>query len=344
MVCRLCLSCKHLPLSLGRELCSFPMKSTLTMIRDDDALEEEPVINVDYLSHVWREEDIWVTRRYVLRKKKTLKHSTRLENALWRAWTKYQQQLKTVSPDSVSWLVNTEWCRIARSQPGFNNSVVREKDSDITWLYGPWKCIEPSPTAHAAASQTSPESSQLPSAIKPALKQKTPLSFASCTPLAPERPTNEPPVLEKYVLQTAAARALFKFSWPQYALSRLVASALRYTNERYRRILPQFPSTNRSKVHFDLEVQQCIAINPTITHDAAYNGDSSLLQNSRFDDASRVPGEYYFFMDSSLFCEKSQGQSITQLPCTELKSHPGSIEPRQGGGDNIYTEDGIFFL
>lgn len=226
----------------------------------------------------------------------------------------------------------------------FNNSVVREKDSDITWLYGPWKCIEPSPPAHAAASQTSRESSQLPSAIRPALKRRTRLSFASCTTLAPQRTTNEPPVLEKDVPKTAAARAWLKFSWPQYLVSRLAASAVRYTNERYRRIWPQFPSTNRSKVHFDLEVQQCIAINSTITHDAAYNGDSSLLQNPRFYDASRVPEECYFFMDSSLFCEKSQGHTITQLPSIELKSPPGSIEPRQGGADNIDTEDDIFFL
>jgi hypothetical protein len=60
------------------------MKSTLKLFCDDNAPEEEPVINVDYLSNVWREEDIWATRRYVLREKKALKNSTRLENALWR--------------------------------------------------------------------------------------------------------------------------------------------------------------------------------------------------------------------------------------------------------------------
>ena len=79
------------------------MKSTLTLFCDDDALEEEPAINVDYLSHIWRQEDIWVTRRYVLREKRASKNSTRLENALWRAWMKYQQQLNTVTPDSLSW-------------------------------------------------------------------------------------------------------------------------------------------------------------------------------------------------------------------------------------------------
>ena len=191
------------------------------------------------------------------------------------------------------------------------------------------------------ASQTSCESSQLPSTIRPALKRRTQLSFASCTPLAAERPTIGPPVLENDVLKTAAARVWSKLSWSQYPLSHLAASAVRYTNERYMRIWPHFPSTSRTKVHFHLEVQQCIAINSTITPDTAYNGKRSLLQDFRFDGASRIPGS---FVDSSLFCEKNQGQTVIQLPSTELKSPQGSIDSRQAGADNTAMEDDIFFL
>ena len=227
--------------------------------------------------------------------------------------------------------------RIAQSRANFNNSVVREKDSDITWLYGQWKSIGPSPKAHAAASQISCECSRLRSAIRPALKRKTQLFFASSTPLGPERPTNRPLVLEKDVLKTGGAWARFRLSCPQYPLSRMAASAIRYTREWSRSIWPQFPPKNRSTVHFDLKVRQCIAIDSRITHDAAYD-ESSLFQNSlggceSFDNPSRLPGEYYFFMDSSLFYEKSQGQTITELPSTELKSPHGLIE-----------EDDSFFL
>lgn len=83
------------------------MDSSTKPLCDDNAVEEEPAHNVDYLSHVWREDDIWVTRRYVLQKQRALKNSTRLENALWRTWTKHQQRLKTASPNLVNWSVNS---------------------------------------------------------------------------------------------------------------------------------------------------------------------------------------------------------------------------------------------
>jgi hypothetical protein len=88
------------------------------MFCDDAALEEVPSIKVDYLSHTWTEKDNWLTRRYVLREKRDLKNSTRFENPLWRAWMKQQQQLATVSPESVNWLVDSKWIGL-RSQLNF---------------------------------------------------------------------------------------------------------------------------------------------------------------------------------------------------------------------------------
>ncbi|KAJ5626014.1 hypothetical protein N7510_002323 [Penicillium lagena] len=194
------------------------MKSTLKQGCDDDALEEEPAINVDYLSHAWIEEDIWATRRYLLKEKSALKNGIRLENALWRTWTKHQQQLNTLSPESVSWA----------------------KDNDITWLYGPWKPIEPSLV------QTTYQSSQLSSSIRSVLKRRTLLSFTSCIQLIPNRSLNEPLVLENDILKLGGARAWLRL------LSCVGASAARHTNEWFRRIWPPLPSTNRTKVHFDL--------------------------------------------------------------------------------------------
>lgn len=126
------------------------------------------------------------------------------------------------------------------------------------------------------------ESSQLSSAIRSALKRRTARSFAFYTQLAPKRSPNGPLVLEKDALKLGSAREWLRL------LACVGASAARHTNEWFRRIWPQFSSTNPTKVHFDLQVRHCIAINSTITRHAAYNDESSVLQNPRFGDASRV--------------------------------------------------------
>ncbi|KZW00022.1 hypothetical protein EXIGLDRAFT_190473 [Exidia glandulosa HHB12029] len=49
------------------------------------------------------------------RQKNAIANGTRLENASWRTWWKQRNKLKTISPETLNWL----------------------KDSDVTWLYGP---------------------------------------------------------------------------------------------------------------------------------------------------------------------------------------------------------------
>lgn len=66
---------------------------------DDTAVRIQPLRNVDYLSHNWREEDIWSSRKHIIRNRKAYNNSARLENASWRTWTKS----KTVSPESLNW-------------------------------------------------------------------------------------------------------------------------------------------------------------------------------------------------------------------------------------------------
>ncbi|RDW64292.1 protein phosphatase regulator REG1 [Aspergillus mulundensis] len=84
---------------------------------DDSSVEEEPSRHVDYLSHEWREEDIWASWRYVVARREVYENGVRLENASWRTWTKLRHNLGTISPDTLNWL----------------------KDCDVTWLYGPLK-------------------------------------------------------------------------------------------------------------------------------------------------------------------------------------------------------------
>ncbi|KAH9479341.1 hypothetical protein JR316_0007931 [Psilocybe cubensis] len=82
---------------------------------DDSALVTLPRGQVDYLSHEWQEEDVWRSWRNMTRQKNEITNGVRLENASWRTWWKQRNKLKTISPETLNWL----------------------KDSDVTWLYGP---------------------------------------------------------------------------------------------------------------------------------------------------------------------------------------------------------------
>lgn len=70
---------------------------------DDTLIEDEPSRHVDYLSHDWKEEDIWSSWRYVTSRRNDYSNGVRLENASWRTWAKAKHNLKTISPESLNW-------------------------------------------------------------------------------------------------------------------------------------------------------------------------------------------------------------------------------------------------
>lgn len=121
-------------------------------VADDTAIKAEPKQHVDYLSHEWREEDIWSSWRHIVSQRRVYGQRSRLENASWRTWAKSKYSLRTVSPETLNWL----------------------KESDVTWLYGPLKPAESHPiTAHRSepASQLSKSSSFV--SKKPILKKRS---------------------------------------------------------------------------------------------------------------------------------------------------------------------------
>ncbi len=73
---------------------------------DDIAISPDPLRHVDYLSHDWREEDIWATWKRLVAKRRAHNTAERLENASWRAWAKVRLDLKTVEPESFNWYGN----------------------------------------------------------------------------------------------------------------------------------------------------------------------------------------------------------------------------------------------
>jgi hypothetical protein len=70
---------------------------------DDSVARSQPSRNVDYLSHDWKEEDIWSSWKLIVSQRKTYDNSVRLENASWRTWTKLKNKLKTISPECLNW-------------------------------------------------------------------------------------------------------------------------------------------------------------------------------------------------------------------------------------------------
>lgn len=73
---------------------------------DDIAIRALPSRHVDYLSHNWREEDIWSSWKHIVSRRGDYSNSARLENASWRTWMKSKNKLSTVSPETLNWLVH----------------------------------------------------------------------------------------------------------------------------------------------------------------------------------------------------------------------------------------------
>ncbi|KAL5631010.1 hypothetical protein BROUX41_000882 [Berkeleyomyces rouxiae] len=126
---------------------SRPQSPILFNSEDDTAVRAVPSRHVDYLSHDWREEDIWSSWKYVVSRRGEFTNSARLENASWRTWMKSKNKLKTVSPETLNWL----------------------KESDVTWLYGPLQ-VGGTPKDGTTSSNDPPSAA---STTKPILKKRS---------------------------------------------------------------------------------------------------------------------------------------------------------------------------
>ncbi|KAI9769713.1 MAG: hypothetical protein M1840_003950 [Geoglossum simile] len=94
---------------------------------DDTAVRHEPSRHVDYLSHDWKEEDIWSSWRHIVSKRKVYGNSARLENASWRTWAKAKYRLKTVSPETLNWALVPSSSSPAGSGLSKSNSFLNKK-------------------------------------------------------------------------------------------------------------------------------------------------------------------------------------------------------------------------
>lgn len=153
---------------------------SVNTIPDDTAVSDLPRGQVDYLSHEWREEDVWRSWRSMTRLKNEITNGMRLENASWRTWWKQRNKLSTVSPETLNWL----------------------KDSDVTWLYGPLHTADypaptptPKPSPNTAAALDLPMPSPSPPTTKPILKHRSIMELLTSD--LPSSPMFSPPESEE---------------------------------------------------------------------------------------------------------------------------------------------------
>ncbi|BDD59115.1 hypothetical protein MAP00_004354 [Monascus purpureus] len=265
-----------------------------SLAADDTSIEVEPSRHVDYLSHLWKEEDIWASWRYVTARKNVYSNGVRLENASWRTWAKSKHNLGTVSPDSLNWL----------------------KDCDVTWLYGPLK--------------TSQRHDITP--LSPSSRLETPNSYLDRKPILKKKTTSEI-ILQHSLSQHTLLRhagAILRareaanpdgrpsfprqssgisdrdVGFPPYSSSTTNASSSGLSS----------PSERRH-IHFNNEVVQCIAVE--VKEPDEDDGDwQALLGNSSSDDTVKqtppksLPGP-------KKTTHGSESRTIAPLPPTTLK-------------------------
>lgn len=98
------LSDEHAEVSITSDTTQSDSPLPTPTVLDDYAVQEQPTRQVDFLSHNWREEDIWASWRHIVSQRKAVYgEMSRLENASWRTWAQARNQLPMVSPATLNW-------------------------------------------------------------------------------------------------------------------------------------------------------------------------------------------------------------------------------------------------
>ncbi|KAL5333597.1 hypothetical protein BJX70DRAFT_55297 [Aspergillus crustosus] len=278
-----------------------------TPAADDNAVEEEPTRHVDYLSHEWREQDVWTSWRYVVARRGIYENSVRLENASWRTWAKLKHNLGTISPEALNWL----------------------KDCDVTWLYGPLK------TSHSREKRLNnsppPSCTDSPSFCpdrKSILKKRT----ASESIL--QRSLSQHTLLQHAgaILKAQEAEQSRSRSGlgVQLGFEKLIGGSydrgLETPRARFVANISPLgagsPSEKRH-IHFNKEVLQCIAVEAKEEEEwLEFGGDSS------WDDSFIVKPASAIGRSTPRGSSAAENKTIAPLPSTTLKYRGDTPEPQ----------------
>ncbi|KAI5927766.1 protein phosphatase type 1 complex subunit Hex2/Reg1 [Camillea tinctor] len=286
---------------------------------DDTAVKHHPTQHVDYLSHNWKEEDIWSSWRYVVSKRRDFSNGSRLENASWRTWMKAKYKLKTVSPETLNWL----------------------KDCDVTWLYGPLQTrqIKLFSGDHGHGSSTLSRTDSFVNK-KPILKKR------SMSEIMLQRSLSSSSLLKQ---ATAAVQAQ-----QQDGTARITRPILHRATTDYvtfpfcsRRsentsLLPSSttsgivsPSAERKHIHFDEQVKQCIAVDikgddddddelehPRWRYDDSDSDDGAIMMKR-----TKTRKKPVMLRRRSPVNTNTESKTIAMLPSTTLKYREDSPAP-----------------
>ncbi|CAM1507236.1 Fc.00g068770.m01.CDS01 [Cosmosporella sp. VM-42] len=285
---------------------------------DDTAVSSRPSRQVDYLSHEWREEDIWSSWRYIVTRRGEFPNAARLENASWRTWMKAKNNLRTISPESLNWL----------------------KDCDVTWLYGPLQSgVKPVHTT-----QTEPSSISLSKTNSLVNLHKKPiLKKRSMSEVMLQRSLSTASLLKQATaaVQAQETRGILRphlgrantdyFAYP-FSTRRLSGESSSVAPSTESSGVTS-PTCGRKHIHFNEQVAQCIAVDvkgededDDMEIDVPHSDDSDSdgVMMKRLKTKKRPMSR-----KKTIKAKKPEGKTIAMLPSTTLKYREDTPEPRE---------------
>ncbi|KAG6135120.1 hypothetical protein E4U35_004340 [Claviceps purpurea] len=293
---------------------------------DDTAITNRPSQQVDYLSHNWKEEDIWSSWRYIVSKRGEQANSARLENASWRTWMKARGNLKTISPEQLNWL----------------------KDCDVTWLYGPLQCGTKNFHQPTGTDPSSVALSKSDSLVN--LNKKPILKKRSMSEVMLQRSLVSASLLKQATaaVQAQETRGVLKHNTEKRRITDYYAtfplsvtrgsqgttnSSLAVSTDSSN--LPS-PSTERKHIHFNEQVEQCIAVNMKDDdeddyyqdlHDEDSDSDTGAFLMMKHIQTKKRPVSMPPRTSKKL--TTSEGKIIAKLPSTTLKYRKDTPESQE---------------
>ncbi|KAG6036433.1 hypothetical protein E4U41_005726 [Claviceps citrina] len=299
---------------------------------DDTAVSSQPSRQVDYLSHDWKEEDIWSSWRYIVSRRGEYANSARLENASWRTWMKAKGNLKTISPEELNWYVVDYML----------------KDCDVTWLYGPLQCGN----KHLKPTGTDPSSVALSKSDSLVNLNKKPiLKKRSMSEVMLRRSLVSASLLKQATaaVQAQETRGVLTHSTDKgmrsgdYLVTHPLSprrgsqgttnnSSLAVSTDSSNLSSP-FPE--RRHIHFNEQVEQCIAVNMKDDDDDDFDHDY-FGQDSDSDVGGVMMKHVKSKKRTASLCKRRskkpttcEGKIIAKLPSTTLKYRSDTPEPQE---------------
>ncbi|PKS06395.1 hypothetical protein jhhlp_007143 [Lomentospora prolificans] len=281
---------------------------------DDTAIRQQPTRHVDYLSHNWTEEEIWSSWRYIVSRRKDYMNAARLENASWRTWLKAKNNLRTVSPETLNWL----------------------KECDVTWLYGPLQTPDISAGRAADPETGSSTMSKSNSFInkKPILKKR------SMSEIMLRRSLSSSSLLKQAAAAVQAQEKDARRGYSRPAFDRATTDYVTFPFSSRREsketsLLPSAsssgivsPTSGRRRIHFNEQVEQCIAVDlradddndtPVDIYGSSDSDDGAIMMKRTSTRRKRMPVP-------RRKKKVPEGKTIAMLPSTTLKDREGILD------------------